>query len=352
MIIEKAEISGKLQKIKSAIPTRVQIECLKGVLLKNNTLYANNLEMGMSAKLSVDTDEEFIIPQKAIDMILSLPDGEVSITCDKNNSLTIKTKNIKNKFRSFSASEFPPMPYIEGPTDTSVGIDCEKLCQALNSVIYAVAINEAKPQMSGVLFEARDGKLNLVGCDGYRLAWAKIDYDVALNIIIPRETIQRLLQFSLKGNVSIFMNAKSSMFRMEEFSIYTRLLNGSYIDYEKMYPTPSNSTIVNRNALVESVNRASICTDDKGKPKIILDIENDTMRISTTSAISDYSEEIRLEGPIDEPIRIGFNGRYLIDCLKSYDYEHIEMGFTGPQSPVVVGDNSLKSLVLPIRLNN
>lgn len=151
MKIEKQELASKLNKLKRILPSRPTIECLKGILLKNNSIFVNNLEMAMMTPLDIDTEEEFILPQKAIEMIESLPAGQIEITCDKNYSITIKTDNIKNRFQSFNPDEYP---------DTSLNIDTgeektivpgEVLQEAMNSIIYAVSTNDRKPAITGML---------------------------------------------------------------------------------------------------------------------------------------------------------------------------------------------------------
>ena len=109
-------------------------------------------------------------------------------------------------------------------------------------------------------------------------------------------------------------------------------------------------TLEQRIRRVESLRRAMICIDDKNRPMVVLDIDGEDLRLSTKSGVGDYSETLRLEGAAGHAVKIGFNGRYLQECFKSYSGDVVECFFNGAGDAMVVDDGEVKSLVLPVRL--
>lgn len=350
MKIDKSLISAKLSKIKSAIPTRPSIDCLKGVLVKDGTLTATNLEISITTDIGIDTDETFILPDKAIEMIMNLPQGDVEITSDSENAITIRTGGIKNKFQSFSSYDYPAVASSVEDDGLSVTVDGAELQNIMSSISYAISDNEAKPIQTGMLLEGDGENLNLVACDGYRLAWATLPYAHELKIVIPRVSIQKMLQLGIKGDVHISYNRKNAVFVFEDYVFRTRLLEGSFISYQQMFTETPVSVTVDRRTLIDSINRASIVAGEAKKPKVCLDIGSE-IRLSTNSAFGDYSEDIPLEEGTEQTMKIGFNGRLLLDTLKTYGVEKIKINLTDPLKPAIIHEENIRTLVLPVRLS-
>ena len=109
MKIQKAELSQKLNKIKGVVPKKDLFPVLQGVLVRDGYLIANNLEMAVKAKIGGTEGESFIIPERAIDLINNLPDGEMEISVTANNVITIKADKIKNKYQTMDPAQFPAM---------------------------------------------------------------------------------------------------------------------------------------------------------------------------------------------------------------------------------------------------
>lgn len=354
MKIDKSEIAGKLAKLKSIIPSKPSIECLKGVLVKNGTLTANNMEMALSTNVDCDVDEQFIIPQRAIEMIESLPDGEVEITAQSSGSgesdtIVIRTETISNRFQSFPPQDYPDIPELESAS--KVGLDSEGLQESISSIMYAVGTVCNRPAMNGMLFEGDGECLNLVGCDGFRVAWAQLKYPEQIKMIVPRAAVNTLLGLGLSGRVDISYNKRSAIFATPEYAFFSRLLEGEFVDYRKTFPNHTNNVVIDRRSLLDSIKRSVICAEDKGRPQVILNLQDESMKITTRSALGEYAEDIHMDTSIDEAVRIAFNAKYLMDCIKSYRGVGLDCSFGGSNAPMVVDDGEIKSMVLPVRLS-
>jgi DNA polymerase III, beta subunit len=354
MKIDKSEIAGKLAKLKSIIPSKPAIESMKGILVKNGTLTANNLEMALRTNVDCDADEQFIIPQRAIEMIESLPDGDVEITAQssangENDTIVIRTETISNRFQSFPPQDYPDIPELESASN--VGVDSEGLLEAISSIMYSVGTTCNRPAMNGMLFEGDGENLNLVGCDGYRVAWAQLKYPEQIKMIVPRAAVNTFLGLGISGKVDISYNKRGAIFVTAEYAFYSRLLEGEFVDYRKTFPKHTNNVVIDRRSFLDSIKRSAICAEDKGRPQVIMDLQGESMKITTHSALGEYAEDLHMDTSIDEAVRIAFNARYLMDCIKSYRGVGLDCSFGGSSSPMVVDDGEIKSLVLPVRMS-
>ncbi len=351
MIIDKAVLAPKLAKLKTVLPSRILENAVQGVLFKDNCLFATNLEIGVKTTIEVDSEEEFIIPARAIELIDNLPEGPIEIIPDKSYSITIKAQNIKNKFQSHDPKIFPELG--ADATDFNIGsISSTDFEKAVKSVLYAVDSNNARVIMSGVCFDSSEGTLNIVGTDGHRMSWYKMNYNKEFSFIAPKTSIQKLLSIGISGEIEISYDPKNAIFKSDEYTLYTRLLEGQYVAYKSVFKKPDNSTIINRKAFLEGLKRCMICMDEKNRGAVKLKFEGEKLTILANSSISEYAEVINLEAAIDESITIGFNGVYVADCLKSFEGENVEISFGTAVQPMVVDDGELSAIVLPVRLNS
>lgn len=347
MKIEKSDIAGKLAMLKNAIPSKPPFECMKGVLLKDGFLTATNLELTISAAVECNPGETFIIPQRAVEMIENLPDGQVEIVAEgKGESIRIRAGTINNRFQSFASDEFPEVPRPERPTTFSV--DIKNLQETISAIMYAVGTNCSRPQQNGLLFDGDGENLNLVSCDGFRIAWAHLALAEKFKFIIPRPSMQVLLGLGLVGKVKISYDYRYGIFETDDFSVCTRLLEGEFLDYRKAFPTGGKQINLDRAEIMGSLKRAIICGEDRAKSKIDLDFSDAAVCISAKSSFGDYREVLPLSESIGD-LGISFNARYLTDCVKSYRGEQLACTFNSSVAPMVVDDGTIRSMVLPVR---
>lgn len=347
MIVQKSIIAPKLAKLKTILSSKGTDVVSEGVLFRDNCLTATNYEICIKSIIDINSKENFIIPAKAIDLIENLPDGPLEIIPDGNN-IRIKAKGINNTFQSFDPLTFPN---IETESENECGtISSADFSKAVNSVIYAVSDKSLKPILSGIYFDSKNGKLNLVGCDGYRMAWAKMNYENEFNFIVPKVSLKKVLSLCGNGDIEISCSKLNAVFKTEEFTIHTRLLEGTYIAYETMFTKRGNVMAINRHTILEALKRALINVEDKNKALLKFNLENKKMTIMAASILSSYEEEVELEKDIDEPLNIGFNGVFLTDCLKALDSEVLEFNFGNGTQPLIIEEADKSSMVLPVRM--
>ena len=354
MRIEKAEIAKDLKKLKSLTPAK-KFDELNGILFKNNTLIASNLEITATAKLDVNTDEEFIIPLKAIEFIESLPNGPITITT-KGKRLYVESECGKSNFATFDVSSFPDLNITDlSERQAAFGYDSEAIAEAINKVLYACGNNSPRPVMNGILLSG-DGKyLNIVACDGYRLAWNRIAYAGKIEAVVPRETIQKILSLGLQGDIELYTidDSRKAAFKTEKYTVYTRLLEGKYINYAAMFEEDGYDTkaSVKRQELLGAVTRSLICSSGATLSKTILENTADgKLSITLKDTIAEFQEEIAVYSEMENPIKIAFNARFLIECLKASDEDNIDIYYKNSEKALILLDGAVKQLVLPVRM--
>lgn len=281
MRINKSELSKKIGQLKGIVPSRTTIEALKGVLCSDGYLIASDTNLTVKAKLEgmEEETEPFIIPAKAFDFIGSLPDGELEVSVSKGN-LVIKTGKIKNQFKTLGAELFAYTKSIDTDKEPAK-IPALKLKKAIDHVIYAVAVSGSNQQMLGMYLECMDGKLNFVGLDGHRIAWDCIDYEGEFQIIVPRAAMENVKKMDFEGDVSIYHDGNGALFKSEEYEVYTRIIQGEYFKYKKMFMSGEMFTIIDRRVLMEAINRARLCGSAEDKAPVIMDMSGYIVKLDT-----------------------------------------------------------------------
>lgn len=349
MKIQKTELAQKLNKIKGVVPKKTTMQVLQGILVMNGYLIANNLEMTVKAKIEGAENETFIIPEKAFDLINNLPDGEVEITPTNRNTIIIKADKIMNKYQTLDPAMFPS---VERKDDegNELSIKSEVLLESLRRVSYAVPSQNGNAIMTSMCLQASGGHLNFVGLDGHVLAWDKVDYDGEFELLIPKNTVEKLKSIGLTGEVQIKHSRTGAVFVTDEFEVYTRVVEGEYFKYQNMFKELPLHTIVSRIELLDAMTRAKMCTDEKSP--VHFNIEGKSLNLSIKDSVTDYQETVDLQESFPLVMEIGFNARLVLETLKAFDCENVSLSLDSPKMPMVVEaeDSDFQAIVLPVAI--
>lgn len=349
MKIQKTELAAKLNKIKGVVPKKITMPVLQGVLVKEGYLIANNMEMTVKAKLEGIGDECFIIPERAFDLISNLPDGEVDISVTAENTITIKADKIKNKYQTMDPEQFPYT--VPQKAENQLTIQARILLESMRRVSYAVPAQGNNPVMSSMCLQAAEGQLNFVGLDGHVLAWDKVDYDGDFELLIPKNTADKLKSLGLAGDVQITHNKTGAVFITEGFEVYTRLAEGEYFNYQTMFRELPIHTVVSREGLLDAMTRAKMCTEERCPVRF--EMQEDQLNLSIKDKTTDYHETVDLQEKLSKPLTIGFDARLVLETLKAFDCENVGISLEGPKMPMIVEaeDSDFKAIVLPVAIN-
>jgi len=349
MKIQKTELATKLNKIKGVVPKKTTMPVLQGILVKEGYLIANNMEMTVKAKLEGIEDECFIIPERAFDLISNLPDGEVDISVTEDNTITIKADKIKNKYQTMDPEQFPAT--VTQKDENQLTIKANMLLESIKRVSYAVPALGNNAVMSSLCLQAAGGELNFVGLDGHVLAWDKVEYDGEFELLIPKNTVDKLKSLGLSGDVQIMHSKTGAVFVTDDFEVYTRLVEGEYFKYQNMFKELPLHTVVSRTELLDAMTRAKMCTEERCPVRF--ELQEGQLNLSIKDKITDYHETVDLQEKIESPLTIGFDARLVLETLKAFDCDNVGISLEGSKMPMIVEaeDSDFKTIVLPVAIN-
>jgi DNA polymerase-3 subunit beta len=361
---DKAVLQDAIFTVQKAVTGKTTMPILGGILMKayddEILLTGSDLDLSIEKKIKSDVLESgtVVIDAKLLgEIIRKLPNETVEIKTVDNNSVQIYCQKSKFTLIHMNADEFPELPKIN--ENMIFSIPQKKLKNMIKGTIFATATDDSRPILTGVLFEIKDKKLNLVALDGYRLALKseELDTENTINAVIPGKTlteVSKILDDS-EENVNITFTPNNILFSLNGTKIISRLLDGEFIKYSSIIPEEYNLKVTSKRLeLLECIERASLMGKEGNTNLVKLDIEDEVLVITSNSQLGMVREEVNiiLQG---QPLQIAFNSKYLIDVLRIMEEEEVVMELSSSVSPCLIKNknyNNCTYLVLPVRLLN
>ena len=357
-LIEGINITSK------AISNRTTMPILECLLLECNVdgfvLMGNDLEIGIISKVNanIKRNGQIAIDAKVFsEIIRKLPDKEIYIEVDDRNMVIIKCDMSEYKIMGQSGDEFS-RPNVIDKNDGYIIFQSE-LKDMIRRTIFSVSVDESKPTLLGELIEIKDGFINIVALDGYRVSYKKsmIGQNDYIKVIIPSKTmneISKILSSDLEAIITLYVDNNHILFDLGESIVVSRLLEGEFYSYNQIFSNNYNTKIkVNKTEILLGIERASLISSVAKKEPVKLSIEENKIIITSNTSLGTAHEEVITEKE-GEDLKIAFNPKYIIDALKAIDDEYVNLLFTSPLSPCMINpieSDEYKYLVLPLRLN-
>lgn len=359
-------LSKALNTVSKAVTSRTTIPILKGILLEVNgdntlTLSASDLDLSIEKKIEVTAEEagSVVVSAKLFsDIIRKLPNEEIQIEEQENNTIVIKCLASEFTIVGQPADEFPNIGEIN--LDKKLSLDRDILKEMIKKTSFAASIDESKGIIVGVLVEMEEESLNMVALDGFRMAITRevMKNEEKKKIIIAARIlneINKIISENEDGKEIFFiLDEKKAVFLMDETKVVLRLLEGEFIKYSDILPKEWKCRVtLNRSDMLNSIERASLLAKEGKNNLIKLSIFRDKVIITSRSEEGNVKEEVFVEKEgVD--LDIGFNSKYLLDVLKAVDDENIAMEFNTSVSPCLIKPlegRKFEYLVLPVRIS-
>jgi DNA polymerase III subunit beta len=361
---EKSVLQNSISTVQKAVTGKSTMPILQGILINvldnEIILSASDKDLSIETKFATEVFENgsIVVDAKLFgEIIRKLPNDVIQINTIGNNTVEIICQKSKFNLIYMNADDFPEMPKIN--EDMLFKVSQKILKNMIKGTIFATAQDETRPILTGILFEVKNDKLNLVALDGYRLALISeyINNENAISVVIPGKTLSEVSKILNDDDidVNITFTPNHILFSLNETRIISRLLEGEFIKYSSIIPNEFNLKIITkRDELISCLERASLLAKEGNTNLIKLSIEDDNMVITSNSQLGMVREEINiiLQG---QPLQIAFNSKYLIDVLKNMEDEEISMEFSSSVSPCIIKNKEKDNctyLVLPVRLLN
>jgi len=368
MIVLKApqdKVLAVLQSVAGIVERRHTLPILANVLLKKS---GNALQLTTSdLEIQIRTTAEFggdtgdftttVAARKLIDVLRTMPGDQTVSLETAQEKLVLKGGKSRFTLQTLPAQDFPLVQEAAnfGP---AFSIPQKTLKSLLGQVAFAMAVQDIRYYLNGILFVAEGKQLSLVATDGHRLAFASATLDVEVpkqEVILPRKTVLELQRLLSDGDGAIGMQFASNQakFSFGAMEFVTKLVEGKFPDYNRVIPRGhTNSLTLGRAPLLASLQRTAIMTSDKFKG-VRLNLEPGSLRVTSNNA---EQEEAVDELDVDyggAPIEIGFNVTYLIDALASMQQDMVQIALADGSSSALITipeNESFKYVVMPMRI--
>ena len=371
-IIDKSNLLENLNKVSKAISGKSNVAALQGVYIQVQSgqfiMLGSDMDLSILSRGMCEVIEPGVILVDAkiiIDIVRKLPKGDVTISLTEDDFIEISAGNTVFNIVHLNEKEYPNFPKEDKGTEITVSKDI--FAKMIGQVGYAIAQDSYRPILQGILYEIKDSVLRLVALDGYRIASSscKVDTNINVSAVIDGKSLMNVSRLiDNVGSLKLYVHTNHIEFRFDNLIIYSRLLEGKYVDYEPLLPKENVVQItVNRNELVEAIERSSLIAQAKDSVNPILNFNIyksglvDTLEIKSNSSKGRGREELAIT--IDmldaESMQIAFNGRYLLDMLKNMDSEKVVLKLNTPLSPCLCHPQNCedeKYVVLPVRVQS
>jgi len=355
-----------IEKVSHGIPTRSTIPVLTGVLIEaeNNTtlkLTSNDIEMGIFVRCPavIEGKESIVLPGKIFYGIIKGMDGNtVELVTRPENSITeITGGNSIFKLSGLKVADFPVFPPFDETNFFTLKSD--QLRVGFSQTYFAASKDETRSSLTGVLIEKKDGYICIAATDGNRLSLHKISLfsepvNDQIRYIIPARVANEVMR-SLEGEtVKIVPGRGEVLFDMGTVSIYSRLIEGDFPDYDSILPHDFMATIsVNRKKFLEVLERvSSISYPEAGI--IFFHFEGNRLKMACeTQEVGTAKEdlEVAVEG---QTVDLAFNSRFLIECVRVAPWDKIVIGINGEVSPTLIfGEtDDFQYIIMPLKVRD
>ena len=361
--IDREKLLPSLQVINGVVERRHTLPILSNFLLtidKNSmTLTGTDMEVELISRINQGGEQaEFTLPaRKLLDICRALPESSSLDFSVKKDQVTMKSGKSRFTLATLPANEFPATEIAEADIDFQIGQDVLK--GLIEDTHFAMAQQDVRYYLNGLLLEVSDGLLRAVATDGHRLAMKDVQQNMSAadtsQVIIPRKGVTELLRLLDESGDPARVQISQNHIRviLENMQFTSKLIDGRFPDYERVVPdTSDNRVLAEREALRQSLTRASILSNEKYKGVRIILKENSIKALAHNPEHEEAEEELEVEYGGDE-MEIGFNVSYLLDALNVIDTEKVIMTIKDPNSSCLLlpdGDESCKYVVMPMRL--
>ena len=363
--IDREALLKPLSSVSGIVERRHTLPILTNLLLeaKQNmlTLTATDLEMQISLSLVAEPSTEIattVSARKMLDICRSLPD-QSQITLEiTDNRMQVKAGKSRFNLQTLPAADYPLMAKGGGDTSLTLNLAQNQLKRLLRQVEYAMAQQDIRYYLNGLLFEVNGNRLNVVGTDGHRLSFTSTELTESYEkqeLILPRKTIIELIKLldDSDDEVAIEVSANQANFAFSGIRLISKVIDGKFPDYTRVIPTGYQNTFeVNRQSLLLAMQRASILSNEKYRG-IRMVLGNGSLRLISSNSEQEEAEEEMEIAYSGDPLDIGFNVTYMIDVLTNVANDSITFAFNDANSSCLVtipGDDNYKYVVMPMRI--
>ncbi len=364
--ISREKLQEGLNAVSASIPTKTTLPVLANILVETTDrgirFSGTDLDIAVSTEVAADveTPGAITIPaRKLSELAKELPPAPVRIAALGEQRITLECGRSKFKLLGLSRDEFPTFPAVR--FNESWRIKSGELQKLIAATSFAVSTEESRPILNGVLWELRPEQMRMVATNGHRLA--KMETPIvsssapASDLIVPPKALEQVRRlFPAEEELEVARGDNHIGFRSPITSVFTRLIEGPYPNYDQVIPRDNDKfAVADKGALTSALKRMSVIASDQTH-RIRMGFNSGMLKFSvTTPDLGEAQDElpIRYDG---DPFEIGFNAAYLLEILRYMPTDEVKLTFKAPERAATIepeawnDPGSYMCLVMPLRL--
>jgi len=362
--IDRELLLTPLGNVSGIVEKRHALPILSNLLLEGSQgklkFTATDLEMQISTHIKTELLDDFqitISAKKLFDITRALPENCKIDFQIEENKVTVKAKKSRFNLQTLPPQDYPVMKKEENEA-IELKLPQKEFKALLKQVDFAMAQQDIRYYLNGLLIEVKEKNINIVGTDGHRLSFTSLELTTPTNpaqVIIPRKTVVELVKLlsDTDDPLEISFSNNQVNFKFNDIDLITKVIDGKFPDYSRVIPEGhENSFNINRALLLESMLRASILSNDKYRGIRMVIEENNLKLVSNNSEQEQAEEELEIDYK-GQKIDIGFNVTYLIDVLMNIHSDELTIAFNDSSSSCLVtipSNKKYKYVVMPMRI--
>ena len=353
-----------LQAVSGIVERRHTLPILANVLLeqKEGKLYvtATDLEMQITAVSELagkDGQATTVGARKLQDLLRALPDDAQLNVDAAGSKMTVRAGRSRFNLQTLAASDYPRISVGQEQLQ-SLTLPQREFRALLKLAEFAMAQQDIRYYLNGMLLVVDKGALQAVATDGHRLSWASLAIDGAFTrqeVILPRKTVLELSKLLEDSDTPLTIDilANQARFRFGNVELVSKVVDGKFPDYNRVIPTGHSKRIeLERATLLSALQRAAILSNEKFRG-VRLVLADGQLKIICTNSEQEEAEEELPVGYSGDPLDIGFNITYLLDVLSNITTDKVHFAFGDANSSALVTlpeRDDYKYVVMPMRI--
>ena len=362
--ISRDALLKPLQAVAGIVERRHTLPILANVLLEQRDgrlfVTATDLEMQITAQsewAGKETQAITVAARKLQDLLRALPEDSTVNVDVSASRMTIRAGRSRFNLQTLPANDYPRISIGADQLQT-LTLPQRDFKALLRSVEFAMAQQDIRYYLNGMLLVADAGTLQAVATDGHRLSWASLAVAGEFQrqeVILPRKTVLELgkLLADAADPVTIDILATQARFRFANVELVSKVVDGKFPDYNRVIPTGHAKAIVlDRLQLLATLQRAAILANEKFRGVRVV-LAPQTLKIICTNSEQEEAEEELEVAYQGDPLDIGFNITYLLDVLHNLANEQVQLAFGDANSSALItvpDRDDYKYVVMPMRI--
>lgn len=353
IVFNRQEISNKIAPLMSVVSGKSTLTAVEGILIEANapdccTMTAFDLEKGIRITVEAEVLEQgaYIINAQKFNQTVRVMDGEsITLTVDAKLNAVFECGRSSHRTGALDAKEFPEIPDLVTQKGFTVReADMKKM---LSKVSYAMGINEPRPVLNGCFVKTEQDKINVVACDGFKLAvcscetslkkLADSERGAEYSFIVPVKSVNeiiKLLSDDEDREMTVYMSHKNMVMVFEDLIFFTRLITGEYVDYNRIIIKNHKIELhASKQDMIAALEKAALITEERiagsVRSHVRIEANGSILKVSAVSSAGSIYDEVEIEHSGDD-ISIAFNNRFLIDSIRACRSDKIKISMSSP----------------------